>query len=100
MFGGLLCWRSWMSLLALVDTTTNLWWVRILMFLAGYAMAHVFVPSQAAGFATISSAATGRASTLFNALRQLGSAVGVALLSTVVAESVPSRGRDGHPVPT
>jgi hypothetical protein len=48
-------------------------------------MAHVFVPSQAAAFSTISQASTGRASTLFNANRQLGSAVGVALLSTILA---------------
>ena len=72
MIGGLLLLAASMSLLALVDTSTNLWWVRADMFAAGYAMAHVFVPSQAAGFATISPAATGRASTLFNALRQLG----------------------------
>jgi MFS family permease len=45
----------------------------------------VFVPAQAASFATISPAATGRASSLFNAGRQLGGAVGVALLSTVIA---------------
>ena len=74
MVGGLLLLAACMSLLALVGTGTNLWWVRADMFVAGFAMAHVFVPSQAAGFATISPAATGRASTLFNALRQLGSA--------------------------
>jgi EmrB/QacA subfamily drug resistance transporter len=99
MFGGLVMVAVWMSLLSLVDTTTNLWFVRILMFLCGYSMSHVFVPSQAAGFATISPAATARASTLFNALRQLGSAVGVALLSTVLAEIGPVRVVDGRPIP-
>jgi hypothetical protein len=59
--------------------------MRLLMFVLGYSMAHVFVPSQAAAFSTISRASTGRASTLFNANRQLGSAVGVALLSTILA---------------
>ncbi|TMM15517.1 MAG: multidrug efflux MFS transporter [Actinobacteria bacterium] len=63
----------------------SLWEMRILMFVLGYSMAHVFVPSQAAAFATISSASTGRGSTLFNANRQLGSAVGVALLGTILA---------------
>ena len=53
-------------------------------------MSHVFVPSQAAGFATISPANTGRASTLFNAVRQLGSAFGVALLTTVMAAVGPT----------
>jgi Na+/melibiose symporter-like transporter len=65
--------------------TYSLWEMRVLMFVLGYAMAHVFVPSQAAAFATISRASTGRAATLFNANRQLGSAVGVAVLSTILA---------------
>ena len=99
MVGGLLGLAGCMSLLALVDTGTNLWWVRVDMFLAGYAMAHVFVPSQAAGFATISPANTGRASTLFNALRQLGSAFGVALITTVVATVGPTHVVAGHSVP-
>ncbi len=99
MIGGLLLLAACMGLLALVDTETNLWWVRADMFVAGFAMAHVFVPSQAAGFATISQAATGRASTLFNALRQLGSAVGVALLTTVVATVGPAHVVDGQTVP-
>jgi EmrB/QacA subfamily drug resistance transporter len=98
-FGGLIAVAGTMSLLSLVDTTTNLWWVRILMFTCGYSMSHVFVPSQAAGFATITPAATARASTMFNALRQLGSAVGVALLSTVLAEIGPVRVVDGRPTP-
>ena len=67
--------------------------------MCGYSMAHVFIPAQAAGFATISPADTARASTLFNALRQLGSAVGVALLSTVVAEVGPLRTVAGRTLP-
>jgi hypothetical protein len=48
-------------------------------------MAQVFISSQAASFATISRAETGNASSLFNSERQLGSAVGVAILTTVLA---------------
>jgi EmrB/QacA subfamily drug resistance transporter len=72
-------------LMAVVDAgPAALWEMRGLLFLLGYCMGHVFAPCQAAAFATISSAATGRASTLYNATRQLGSAVGVAVLSTVM----------------
>jgi hypothetical protein len=55
------------------------------MFVLGYCMAHVMVPSQAASMAQIDRASTGRASTLFNAVRQLGSATGIAVLSTVLS---------------
>jgi EmrB/QacA subfamily drug resistance transporter len=84
--------------LTLIGTDTNLWWARAALFVAGYGMSHVFVPSQAAGFATITPAATGRASTLFNALRQLGSALGVAVFTTVVATVGPEHVRAGREV--
>jgi MFS family permease len=58
----------------------------------------VFVPAQAAGFATITPAATGRAATLFNMVRQLGGAIGVALLTTIIALIGATREVDGHQV--
>ena len=99
MFGGLVLLAVALALMSLIDTTGELWWMRLLMFVMGYGMAHVFTSSQAAGFATISGPDTARASTLFNALRQLGGAVGVALLSTVVAEIGPVTIRNHHPEP-
>jgi len=72
-------------LIAQVPLTANLWVMRALMLAIGFAMAHVFVPGQAASFATVSHEATAPASTLFNAGRQLGGAVGVAILSTVIS---------------
>lgn len=82
---GLLVVAAGMGLMSLVGADTDLWWMRLLMFAMGFGMSAVFVPAQAAAFATISGSATGRASTLFNAQRQLGGAVGVALLTTIVA---------------
>ena len=72
------------GLLSLLGEHTSLWWARLLMFTMGFAMAQVFVPTQTAAFASITSAATGRASTMFNTVRQLGGAVGVALLTSAI----------------
>jgi hypothetical protein len=78
---------------------TSLWWARLLMLTLGLSMAQVFVPVQAAAFATITPAATGRASTMFNAVRQLGGAVGVAVLTTAIVLVGPVRdAAQGHPV--
>jgi EmrB/QacA subfamily drug resistance transporter len=74
-----------MLLLTQVGFTTNLWLVRLAMFALGVAIAHVFIPAQAAAFATISPASTGRASTMFNTSRQVGGALGIALLTTVIS---------------
>jgi MFS family permease len=68
------------------------------VFTLGLVMGQVFVPAQAAAFATISPAATGRASTMFNAVRQLGGAVGVALLTTVIVGVGATHGVAGHEV--
>ena len=96
---GLLVLTVSLGLMSLIDTTGELWWMRLLMFVMGYGMAHVFTSAQAAGFATISGPDTAGASTVFNALRQLGGAVGVAALSTVVAEVGPVSVSHGHVVP-
>ncbi len=82
--GGLLGLAVCMLGLTQVGLTTNLWLIRILMFVLGWMMAQVMVPNQAASFAMITPDSMGRASTFFNTMRQVGSAVGVAVLSTVL----------------
>lgn len=86
-------------LVASVPFSASLWVMRALMLALGLSMAQVFVPAQAASFATISAAATGRASTMFNAGRQLGGAVGVAILSTVISAVGVTHVVAGHAVP-
>ncbi|MFB7667970.1 MDR family MFS transporter [Kitasatospora sp. NPDC056138] len=73
-----------LALMATIGPDSDLWAVRALLFVTGFAMAHVFMPSQTAAFATVPARSTGGASTLYNAQRQLGSALGVAVLGTVL----------------
>jgi EmrB/QacA subfamily drug resistance transporter len=97
--GGLAGVAASIGLLAVLGPQTSLWWARLLMLTLGLSMAQVFVPVQAAAFATITPAATGRASTMFNAVRQLGGAVGVAVLTTAIVLVGPVRdAAQGHPV--
>jgi EmrB/QacA subfamily drug resistance transporter len=96
---GLSCLAGVMLLLDLVGFSTNLWLVRLIMFALGLAISHVFVPSQAAAFATISPASTGRASMLFNTSRQVGGALGVALLTTVISAVGIQHVVGGHVAP-
>jgi EmrB/QacA subfamily drug resistance transporter len=99
MLVGLLGVAATTSLIATVPFSSNLWEMRILMVLLGLSQAQVFVPAQAASFATISPAATGRASSIFNAGRQLGGAIGVAVLSTVISAVGVTHVVNGHPRP-
>ena len=82
--GGLLGLAVCMLALTQITLTTNLWLIRGLMFVLGWMMAQVMVPNQAASFAMITPESMGRASTFFNTMRQVGSATGVAVLSTVL----------------
>jgi MFS family permease len=67
-----------------VDLGTSLWWVRAILFARGVSMAFAFIPIQAASYANIRSADTGRASALFSTQRQVAAALGVALSATVL----------------
>jgi EmrB/QacA subfamily drug resistance transporter len=96
--GGLAGVAVSIGLLSLLGAGTSLWWARLLMFTLGLAMANVFVPVQAISFATISPAETGKGSTMFNAMRQLGGAIGVALLTTAVVIVGPTHIVAGHAV--
>ena len=89
---GLVALGLTMLLLTQIAGRDQLWQMRGLMFVLGFCMAHVMVPSQAASMAQIDRASTGRASTLFNATRQIGSATGIAVLATVISAVGFSRG--------
>jgi EmrB/QacA subfamily drug resistance transporter len=72
------------ALLGLLGAGASLWLVRIVLYFIGLAVGQVFVASQAVSFATVSPAASGRASTLFNVGRRLGGAIGVAIATTSI----------------
>jgi EmrB/QacA subfamily drug resistance transporter len=98
MIGGL----AWVALIigtmVFLSASPDLWVVRLQMFLVGAGMAFVFLPLQAASFATISSADTGGASALFSTQAQLAAAFGVAVLASVLAAG--STSVDAQTVPS
>jgi EmrB/QacA subfamily drug resistance transporter len=64
----------------------NLWLLRFVLFIRGFAMGFAVIPVQAAVFTNISSKETGQASSLFNTNRQVASSLGVAVVGTVLFE--------------
>jgi EmrB/QacA subfamily drug resistance transporter len=89
---GLLVVALALALMSLVGPGVSLWLVRMIMFGLGLGIAAVFIPAQAASMATIDHASIGRASSVFNAGKQFGGAIGVALLTTVLAVAGPGPG--------
>jgi len=81
--GGMIGMTVVTATLMLVTLTTDLWWIRAIMFVRGACMACAFVPLQAAAYANITPSDTGRASAIYSTQRQVAAALGVALLATV-----------------
>ena len=78
-----------------VRTPTHSWLIRSLVFAVGFSIGPCMVCVQAAAFATIAPADTGRATAIFNVQRQVAAAVGVALLATVLAARLPDATPEG-----
>ena len=78
------------SCFVFIDLGTSLWYIRLLMFGRGLAMAFAFIPLQAATFASVAPEDTGRASSIFSTQRQIGAALGVATLATVLTSRTDS----------
>jgi EmrB/QacA subfamily drug resistance transporter len=72
------------ALYATVGPATSLWTVRSIALLLGLGMGAIGLPAQTASFATIAPPKIGRASTLFTSQQRLGSAIGVAGITTIV----------------
>jgi EmrB/QacA subfamily drug resistance transporter len=89
MVAGLLIIAAVAVTLSRFDSGTSLWSIRLILLILGFGVSAAFLPSQAAGFATIEAARTGVASTIFNAQRQLGGAVGVAVLTAILTALHP-----------
>ncbi len=74
----------------LTDLQTSLWWIRLIVLLQGSSLVFVFISLQTAGFATIENRDQGHASAIFNAVRQVGSSLGVALAAFVLTNRLTS----------
>jgi len=90
MAGGLTAVTLLILALTRIGPATDPWWVRLGMFGVGAGMAYMILPLQAAAFAGISAADTGRASALFATQRQVAGALGAALAGTMVAAFLPA----------
>jgi MFS family permease len=69
-------------LIGQLDLDANLWLVRVLMLARGLGFGFVLVPLQAATYAQVTPAETGRATALYNATSQAASSFGVAVAAT------------------
>lgn len=95
---GLVAMSACFALLTTVDLETSAWTIRAIMFAAGVTLAFTIIPLQASAFARVVPADTGRASAIYNASRQMSTALAVAVLATVLATRTPDAPSAGQQV--
>jgi EmrB/QacA subfamily drug resistance transporter len=84
--------------LAYVDLGTSTWTLRALMLVRGLGFGVVLVPLQAATYATVSPAQTGRATAVYNAASQFASSLGVAVAASILTSRLAHHGAQlGNP---
>ncbi len=85
------------TLISLVGPTANPWFLRALLFSVGVCLGHTVVAIQYSTFTNINSASMGMAATLFNVQNRIGSAMGVAILASILgAAGADTMGTTGH----
>ncbi|MCE5170674.1 DHA2 family efflux MFS transporter permease subunit [Paenibacillus profundus] len=82
---GLLCTAAIFVLLSMIGSDTNPWLIRSLLFGVGIFLGHTVGAVQIAAFANIPPSSMGRASTWFTVQNRLGPAIGLAILSGILA---------------
>jgi MFS family permease len=85
LMGGLTVVALTSASMVFVGLDTSLWVIRAIMLVRGVGVAFAGVSVQAAAFANVQPRSMGRASSLFRTNTQVGAALGVAILATVLA---------------
>ncbi|MBY8888959.1 MFS transporter [Streptomyces sp. PTM05] len=75
----------------LVDATTPIWHLEIALFAMGTGMANVMPPATAAVMASVPREKAGEGSAISNTVRQVGGALGVAVLGSILTSAYRGR---------
>ncbi|HEY2447021.1 MAG TPA: DHA2 family efflux MFS transporter permease subunit [Rhizomicrobium sp.] len=83
---GLLLWSLW----EMSHWTPEIaaWWLCFVSFVQGIGMGLIFVPMNLIAFSTLAPALRTDGSALFNLMRNVGSAIGVSITTTMLANSI------------
>jgi len=76
---------------ASLQRSTGIWFFEVVLFVFGAGMAHVLPPTTARIVATLPEGQAGTSSAVNNTFRQVGGAIGIAVLGSVLASTYRSR---------
>ncbi|MBV2353685.1 MFS transporter [Streptomyces sp. J2-1] len=82
---GLVLMAAMLGLFATFETDTPIWLLEIIFFLMGTGMAHIMTPTSVVIMQALPREKAGSASALSNTFRQVGGALGIAVLGSVLS---------------
>ncbi|MDN3263872.1 DHA2 family efflux MFS transporter permease subunit [Streptomyces sp. CSDS2] len=85
--GGLLLIAATLAAFTAFDADTPIWLLEVVFFLMGTGMAHIMTPTSVVIMQALPREKAGSASALSNTFRQVGGALGIAVLGSVLATS-------------
>ncbi|MEU9290116.1 MFS transporter [Streptomyces sp. NPDC048275] len=83
--GGLLLLAATLGAFALLEADTPIWILEVVFFLMGAGMAHIMTPTSVVIMQALPREKAGSASALSNTFRQVGGALGIAILGSVLS---------------
>ncbi|MFI9610412.1 MFS transporter [Streptomyces sp. NPDC052023] len=83
--GGMLILAATLGAFATLDEDTPIWILEVVFFLMGTGMAHIMTPTSVVIMQTLPREKAGSASALSNTFRQVGGALGIAVLGSVLS---------------
>ncbi|MCH0564983.1 MULTISPECIES: MFS transporter [unclassified Streptomyces] len=83
--GGMLLVAATLAAFAVLDTGTPIWVLEVVFFLMGTGMAHIMTPVSVVIMQALPREKAGSASALSNTFRQVGGALGIAVLGSVLS---------------
>ncbi|MEU6354323.1 MFS transporter [Streptomyces sp. NPDC047072] len=92
--GGMVLIAAMLAAFATLDRDTPIWLLEVIFFLMGTGMAHIMTPTSVVIMQALPREKAGSASALSNTFRQVGGALGIAVLGSVLSAAYRS-GIDG-----
>ncbi|MFF2507153.1 MFS transporter [Streptomyces sp. NPDC058067] len=88
--GGLVLLAAMLAAFMILDADTPIWILEVIFFLMGTGMAHVMTPTSVVIMQALPREKAGSASALSNTFRQVGGALGIAVLGSVLSTAYRS----------
>ncbi|MFF1260246.1 MFS transporter [Streptomyces sp. NBC_00056] len=88
--GGLVILGAMLAAFTILDADTPIWILEVIFFLMGMGMAHVMTPTSVVIMQALPREKAGSASALSNTFRQVGGALGIAVLGSVLSTAYRS----------